>query len=356
MRLSNTRNRALRRAATSLREAMRTAAYLPLLPWGLLSYAWTGETSARAYKALIWTYCVSGGRSNAALSWAISRMRPAKPIPNAAGVLGDLSQGKAREYVERLRRDGYVLFERALPDDLCQRLVDFACSTPSSARRMDDAGHEAPAARTLFAGHSPAAVRYDYDIAALLDNGDVQHLLADRSLLRLAQAYLECQPFADVISMWWHTNYRRAPDSEAAQFYHFDLDRIKWFKVFIYLTDVGPMNGPHSFVVGSHRTDGIPWTLRRKGYARLQDHEVLREYPADRCIHFTAPRGSILIEDTRGLHKGNVVQAESRLILQLQFSNSLFGAYYAPARISKVESSAFREQLHERPEIYQQYL
>jgi ectoine hydroxylase-related dioxygenase (phytanoyl-CoA dioxygenase family) len=343
-------------AGVELKEVLRTVACLVVLPLGLVAYRITGRTGAKVYQAFIWMFCVTGGRLNAALSWLITRLRPARPLPEAAGILGDLSGRAADDCVERLNRDGYVVFERALPPEACDRLREFARSTPSRVRRMDNESSAQPPRTALYDGGEATAVRYDYEPSDLLDNVDVQNLLADASLLRLAQAYLRCEPVADVLSMWWHTNYHTQPDSEAAQFYHFDMDRIKWFKVFIYLTDVGPDNGPHSFVVGSHRTGGIPWKLRRKGYVRLTDDEVIEQYGSDRCLHVTAPRGSIIVEDTRGLHKGNTVRGDPRLILQLQFSNSLFGGYYPPARVSRIQSAAFRSRLEALPQVYRQYV
>jgi ectoine hydroxylase-related dioxygenase (phytanoyl-CoA dioxygenase family) len=184
----------------------------------------------------------------------------------------------------------------------------------------------------------------------------VQKLLADESLLHLAQEYLGCIPIADVLSMWWHTNFHNQPDSEAAQFFHFDMDRIKWIKIFIYLTDVGVENGPHSFVRGSHRTGGIPHDLLRRGYARLTDEEVVARYPESDILSFTAPKGSIIIEDTRGLHKGVNVQGAPRLILQLQFSNSLFGAKSPGAKFNNIISPELKRVLEVAPSIYSQYI
>jgi len=339
------------------REILRTLACLVVLPWGLLSYALTGRTGRRAYQAFVWLFCVSGGRLNSALSWMVSRLNPPTRIDAPVGVLGDLSDAATRaKHVDQLKSDGYLVFERALSPTMCDRLLQFARATPSKVRLMDGETASGSDRMALFGGEQPVAVRYDYATTALLDNEDVQTLLADRSILQLAHDYLECQPVADVLSMWWHTNFHSRPDSEAAQFYHFDLDRIKWFKVFVYLTDVGPENGPHSFVAGSHRDGGIPWRLRRKGYVRLTDDEVAQTYEPERRLHVTAPRGSIIVEDTRGLHKGNSVRGDPRLVLQLQFSNSLFGGFYPPARVSNVLSPAFRTLLNERPRVYRQYL
>jgi hypothetical protein len=255
-----------------------------------------------------------------------------------------------------LRRNGYVVFPKAVPDALCDRLMHFARETPALVRRMDHEPAGQPPRRAVFDPDRPLAVRYDYPVEALLNNADVQAMLSDPSLLALAQSYLGSRPRADVLSMWWHTNFHDQPDSEAAQFYHFDLDRIKWFKVFVYLTDVGPDNGPHSFIEGSHRTGGIPQSMLRRGYVRLSDDEVLGHYGAEREVVFSAPRGTVIVEDTRGLHKGNPVRGASRLVLQLQFSNSLFGATYAKSRLSAARDPGLQRLLRDAPDVYANYL
>ena len=133
------------------------------------------------------------------------------------------------------------------------------------------------------------------------------------------------------------------------------MDRFKWLKVFIYITDVGPDNGPHSYVRGSHRTGAIPSDILRRGYVRLTDEEVSTVYPKDDILVFDAPRGTIIIEDTRGLHKGVHVREGARLILQLQFSNTLFGANYPAARINRIISPNMKRMIKFAPDIYRQY-
>lgn len=221
---------------------------------------------------------------------------------------------------------------------------------------MDHEPEGQPPRHALFDPAKPQAVRYDYPVEALLNQADVQVLLSDPSLLGLAQSYLGSRPRVDVLSMWWHTNYHSSPDSEAAQFYHFDLDRIKWFKVFIYLTDVGKKDGPHTFIEGSHRTSGIPQSMLRRGYVRLSDEEVLSHYSTEREIEFDAPRGTVIVEDTRGLHKGKAVSGSSRLVLQLQFSNSLFGATYPKASLREPQNQQLRQLIAAAPDVYSIYL
>ena len=171
---------------------------------------------------------------------------------------------------------------------------------------------------------------------SLVNNPDVQRLMVDPSLVAVAQAYIGANPVLDEVNMWWTTSSAGKADSAAAQLYHFDMDRICWLKVFVYLTDVSDDNGPHNFVAGSHRTGAIPPALLNKGYARLTDAEVSGAFGAEKMKSFTGPRGTILLEDTRGLHKGTPARAGDRLMFELEFSSSMFGA--APVMTGKIHT------------------
>ena len=346
----------LSRVRPTLRVVVLTIRSALLLPVGLVSYWRSGRTAEYSHQALIWMFCVTRGRSSDFLSSMVSRFRPRIAIDSSMGVLGDLRGEELRKLVGRLREDGFAVFERALPADACDRLMRFALTTPSCSRRMDDESGSAQPQPAVFDPEHPQAVRYDYTAASLLDNPDVQALMADPSILALAQEYLQCQPVADVLNMWWHTNYHKQPDSHAAQFFHFDMDRIKWLKIFVYLTDVRSENGPHSFVKGSHRSGGIPAKLLLRGYERLTDEEVRQCYADEACLALTAPRGSIIVEDTRGLHKGANVRGAPRLVLQLQLSNTLFGAKYPRARITRVQDPSLKKMMSLAPAIYRQYI
>jgi hypothetical protein len=345
----------MHRLTAALRIVALTVRAVVALPLGFVAYWWTRRTPGFAHQSLIWLFCVTQGRSNDVLSRWVSRFRSKIDFEPSAGVLGELRPAALNGHLEKLRNDGFIVLERALPAAVCDRLTRFAMETPARLRRMDG---EPDAARSeaFFDPERPAGVRYDYAAGALLANADVQALLADRSILALAQAYLNAPPVADVLNMWWHTNYSPHPDAQAAQFFHFDMDRIKWLKVFFYLSDVGPENGPHSFVKGSHRTGAIPLSLLLRGYERLSDADVDANYPRDARMEFSAPRGTIIVEDTRGLHKGAHVRGDPRLILQLQFSNGLFGAEYPRARIAQVLDPALQSMLRTAPAIYRQYV
>jgi hypothetical protein len=323
---------------------------------GFAVYFVSKRTPQYAHYGMVGLFCLTRGRSNDLLSRLIGAVNRPYKFVRAAGTLGDMTSRDLREpIVSELRDRGYYVFEKCVSEDVCQRLLKFATSHPSKVRLMDG-GLRLVAEQAVYSRGAPLAVRYDFDTQALLDNEDVQKLLADLSLAALAQDYLGAGPTIDVVTMWWHTDFSQLADSEAGQYFHFDMDRPKWLKFFIYLTDVESMSGPHTFIAGSHRTRGIPSHLLRKGYARLSDEEVKRVYDSRDFIEFAAPRGTIIAEDTRGLHKGKHVEQGDRLVLQIQFSNSLFGAIYPKAKLGRALHDDLRDRVAQWPGLYAGYL
>jgi hypothetical protein len=296
------------------------------------------------YQSFIRLFCLTGGWSNHRVSHALAA--PALPVdlPDDGGVLRLLDPASLHKAVDTLRSRGFLMRERAVAPEICDRLESFARETPSRVRGTDV---------VVPYGHGRGrGVRHDLSPEAVINHPDAQALMADRSLVALAAAYLEAQPLADVTSMWWHTDFSHEPDADAAQFWHFDMDRPRWVKVFVYLTDVTLETGPHCFVEGSHSDGGIPWRLRRRGYSRLEDSEVEAVYPAARRHAFVAPRGTLVVEDTRGLHKGLAVQRGERLMFQTQFSDCLFGARYPRYRLERPAHPEVEAWLAQVPALF----
>lgn len=117
-------------------------------------------------------------------------------------------------------------------------------------------------------------------------------------------------------------------------------------KVIIYMSDVSPENGPFGYVVGSHRialgksddhvaeandSNGLagtgpdnrrcfaalPARLRLKGaYGNdVPDESPLSQDLRQALWSITAPRGSIVMFDTKGTHRGGMVTAGERRVL-----------------------------------------
>jgi hypothetical protein len=319
----------------------------------LVVFGVTGVTPPWAVQSMVRLFCISGGRSNDLLARLLTARHPPQPLLDQPGVLVPLASAEIDDAAATLRERGYYLYEQRIPQPICDRLLQFALTHPATVRRRD--GESRDTISTVYDPARPLSVRYDFAETDLVNHPDVQALMADPAIIATAQAYLGAEPIADVVAMWWHTAFSDRPDAEAAQFYHFDLDRIKWVKFFIYLTEVTSDSGPHYFIAKSHRTGGIPAALLAKGYARLTDEEVSVHYSPQDFIEFAAPCGTIFAEDTRGLHKGQNVRTGHRLVLQIQFSNSLFGPPYPKVAFDTMHDGNLAAMAQRHPRIYSAY-
>jgi hypothetical protein len=202
---------------------------------------------------------------------------------------------------------------------------------------------------------SPKGTKFDYDSSQLLELKEIQDILLDKNLLKIVQNYFSSLPKIDIVSAWWSVPSTK-PDHNAAQLWHFDMDRPKWLKVFIFLTDCNLNNGPHSFIEGTHRKNGIPYKIRSKGYVRIEDHDVETHYKKDKIIQFTAKKGTILLEDTIGLHKGLKLESGSRLLLQFQYSSSLFGSHREQIKYPKNLTKSFIALKNQNIKIFDNFI
>lgn len=100
-----------------------------------------------------------------------------------------------------------------------------------------------------------------------------------------------------------------APHRTMNHYWHRDLNALHLLKIFFFLSDCGPDNGPHEFVRGSHRDLG---TLNGQRY--FSDEEVDRAYPPGSAAREVSlvKAGTVVVEDTRGLHRAQLPQAGYR--------------------------------------------
>lgn len=174
---------------------------------------------------------------------------------------------------------------------------------------------------------NPKAVKFKHNSNEIIRISEIQDLLVSNRVLNIVQNYLGYHPIIDYVDCFW--TFRSAndqPDKEAAQYWHFDMDRVKFLKLFIFLKDCEINNGPHFYVSGSHITKNIPQQILDLGYTRLDDKIILNNFKKNKIVCITAKKGSFLFEDTIGFHKGTSVKKNSRLLLMIQYSTNLFGS------------------------------
>jgi hypothetical protein len=289
----------------------------------------TGINSEPGYGRLVGMYCATNGLSNDFLSFLIRLYNPPYAMGDTDGILGRYNATDIADIASTLRRDGLYRFPRPIPRDLLDELVRIGHSMPCYPHPEAGVGKDP----CLYPADSPKEIKYDFIERDLVPTRPVQRIMADPGLLAVSQAYFGAKPVLDAVAMWWSTHVTGLASSEAAQLYHFDMERMKWLKWFIYLTDVDTGTGPHCFVRGSHRTGAKPFELLKRGYQRISDEDMARHYPAGDLLELNGPKGSIFVEDTSGFHKGKPPRTGPRLVIELEFSNSLYGALF-PREVS----------------------
>jgi hypothetical protein len=311
---------------------------------GLACYALTKRTPLAAAGSLRRLYVATDGRVNDASGRVSSILHPPVPLGRVSGVLGDLDPRDVDRIANDIHRHGYHLFGARLGSDVCERIVDFAKSSPATLIPAPVGGPS----EAIYDPASPLATRYDLAESRIFELAELQQLATDVTLMAVAQAYLGCRPVNDLVAMWWSAAHGGGPSSEAAQLFHFDMDRLKFLKFFVYLSDVDADRGPHVYVDASHARK--PKAIRRDG--RIPDDEIIGHYGADAILELTGDRGTILAVDTRGFHKGKALETGDRLLFQVEYANSLFGVPYNRIAVSTKWSERALAQIRRHRSIF----
>lgn len=329
---------------------------------GVESYWKSGdrhETPPEAYQSLIRLFCDTQGASNDFFHELIKLNHPPYKLPETVnGVLGELDSAKLADICTKIEEDGFYLFEHKLSDEIIEELLEIPKKYPAHLRpvaadpktyNMDKEVQE------MYDPDHKKAIRYDWYPEITIQNTRVQKFLGDMSLIALAQEYFKSQPISDVLGYWIHTDFVKESNSMSATKWHFDMDRVKWIKVFFYLSDMDTERGPHMFVRGSHKSGGIPAELLKRGYARVEDDELEKYYKKEDIIEVVGKKGTIVAVDTRGLHKGKFLLKDHRILFQMNFSDSLFGGHYTKHKLPKDIVPELKEAIEKYPRVFAKY-
>ncbi len=293
----------------------------------------TGITSHESYIAMIELYCATNGKYNEEFHEKIAKINPMiRALSTEDEIFGKLENLDYKGFNKTLNDCGYVSFSHKLSSGACRELFDFALRTPADVKGYDE--------KIVFDPLKPVSEIYRLHMTDVINCDVVQSLVMNPALINIARNYLQCEPIFDFPAMWWTTNYNTEASSEAAQLYHFDMDRIKWLKIFFYINDVTPENGPHCYIKGSHKIGAKPAKVLQKGYSRIEDSELQQYYNKEDFIELCAPSGSIFAGDTKCWHKGKPLKKGNRLVLEFEYTASMFGANY-PKNVVKKTTPEF---------------
>lgn len=252
------------------------------------------------------------------------------------GLVNALS-GAQQGLLHTLRRDGSVVIDRHIPAERLEAMradLDAAISAldfemPCLAQSRVDPARHAELIRNFMYGspqqlkqwgvafdrgeaHSYEQVVRDFNPSTLtlymLERSDAfRQTWLDPYLLDIVTNYMGIVP--RLSEAYVRRNFP-APHRTMNHYWHRDLNTpLHLLKIFFFLSDCGPDNGPHEFVRGSHDQLDV---LNGKRY--FTDDEVDRAHPpggASREVSLVKA-GTVVIEDTRGLHRAQLPQAGYR--------------------------------------------
>jgi hypothetical protein len=154
-------------------------------------------------------------------------------------------------------------------------------------------------------------VRRLYHIDKVLP--ELSELRHDRWVLDIVTAYYR-QPFHSGLLMFQHNTQSNAN----TRYFHVDAFSRE-FKAFLYLEDVDMGNGPFTYIRGTHRSHlrwitkqvrGNPDDPRDTSFHEDDVASLLRKE-----VKLTAPAGTLILADVRGLHRGSPQIDRSRSVL-----------------------------------------
>ena len=149
----------------------------------------------------------------------------------------------------------------------------------------------------------------------LKKNSAIKSLLVSIPIISLAKSYLNTDTLSISAAFFVSTPGKISKEEKYAnaQYFHWDNDFSKFFKLYIYLTDVDDDSGPHIFIPKSHKKKFFESSL-----ARLFDDKLIYNTYNDK-IKYTGKSGSIFFTDGYGLHKAETPKNNSRLIINAHF-------------------------------------
>jgi len=218
------------------------------------------------------------------------------------------------EEISQLKKDGILILEQLLDADKVAKIRQFLAAKPvynwvESAfngkekikLNIDDVKITKQTKLKYF----------DEDIAQCKEIVEIAN--SDR-ILSLVSAYLGCKPTITSMTSWWtKAGVDGVPEKFYDDTYHRDVNDYKFIKLFIYLNDVEPENGAHSFIKGSHLSE--KFTERRA----LNDAEVESAFDESDILALAGKSGTGILEDTWGIHRSMPCIKGERLLLHFLY-------------------------------------
>ena len=234
-----------------------------------------------------------------------------------------LSDSKCSQITTNLNNQGFALMPQTFVDNHYQNLaadlstISYECVDIDQSSNISFVGK--PDYKCEHSG-----MKYSAKIEDLLRLPSVLNLIADPQLLAIVEQYLGGKVFIRSVDSWWKTPFIPKKYSLTADHFHRDCDHNRWLNLFFFLTPVSSSDGAHVFCPGTHQRHYSDLSKELYGDGRYEDDLIMNNGIVPIAHESNSP--FVVLEDTWGFHKASRCRTNSRLVLQIRFVRSSFGA------------------------------
>jgi len=254
--------------------------------------------------------------------------------------------------VQDLRIDGYS----AVPNFLSSNQIKSIKNDVLDYKFFDTSGNNILKLSDVKKRKIDLAPRYTSFFGNELIKKDTElwKLIINPFFADISQKYFEANTYVSSLTYMYSPNPMRKiktiEDVNSATSFHFDYSHFKFLKFFIYLTDVETIeDGPHVYIKKTHGSNFLyPKKKSEFKYYRFHENgkiegtvksEFYESKVKENIVTHFFPAGSLIIEDTSGMHRGSQVSSSKpREMLSLLHSISNYGGIQ-PGEQPMIENS-----------------
>ena len=160
-----------------------------------------------------------------------------------------------------------------------------------------------------------------------LDTGDIFVRFAlQPEVMSIVNSYFGMLARLRAFNVWHNVPTNQPPRD--SQLWHRDPEDRCVLKMFVFLHELDETSGPLSYVPGTHALGTVKadpeshvFKEGRKYVKRSDDEQMNALVPQQKWITATGPKGTIVLVDTRGYHKGGAVSEHDRLVYLCMFTS-----------------------------------
>jgi hypothetical protein len=256
---------------------------------------------------------IVGAKNRRAVAKLFSKRLP--EFPNAF-------RGRHLEELNALDENGYVMLPGLVRQEEVSEVLDYLKGKPVYDRWSRSSGLFSP-------DHPPKDCHTaPYRTEDIVNCPHLLNWANNPRILSIVGQHLGGKPTLSSLTVWW--SYPGHHEPQEAENFHRDVDDLSFIKLFVYLNDVDDEGGPHVFVPGSHRSENF------RKIRRYTDEEVESFFGSAKVKFFKGKAGTAFLENTFGLHKGELPKSKRRILFQAQYSMRPIGIYeYSPIPINE---------------------